>query len=172
MDEPVQVIVEIPKGSRNKYELDKASGRIRLDRVLYSSVHYPADYGYIDETLSADGDALDALVLIDEPTFPGCLIDCRPVGLFLMTDEKGQDEKVLCVPVSDPNWNRINDLDGVPPHLLREIEHFFQTYKHLEGKPTATFGWRDRALALEIIEADREAHRTGRPPERSPLPSS
>jgi inorganic pyrophosphatase len=147
----ITVVVEIPKGSRNKYEMDHHTGRIKLDRVLYSSVHYPADYGFIEHTLGGDGDPLDALVLIAEPTFPGCLIDCRPIGVFLMHDEKGDDEKVLCVPPADPTWNHVNELSEVSPHLLLEIEHFFQTYKHLEGKPTATFGWQDRVFAEEVV---------------------
>ena len=149
----VNVIVEIPKGSRNKYELDPASGRIKLDRVLYSSIHYPADYGFIDNTLAGDGDALDALVLIEEPTFPCCLIACHPIGVFLMHDEQGEDEKILCVPQADPSWNHINELEQLSPHLLREIEHFFQTYKDLEGKPTATFGWQGRTEAESAVRA-------------------
>jgi inorganic pyrophosphatase len=153
----VNVVVEIPKGSRNKYELDHGSGRIRLDRVLYSSVHYPADYGFIEDTLAGDGDPLDALVLLEEPTFPGCLITCRPIGVFLMHDEKGEDEKILCVPPADPTWNHVTELEELPPHLLREIEHFFQTYKHLEGKPTATFGWEGRLRAEDFVRAATRA---------------
>ena len=151
----MNVVVEIPKGSRNKYELDHATGRIRLDRVLYSSVHYPADYGFIEGTMGGDGDPLDALVLIDEPTFPGCTIEVRPIGMFLMRDEKGEDEKILCVPVADPRWNHLQALDEVAPHLLREIEHFFQVYKDLEGKPTATFGWRGREEAERVVAEAR-----------------
>jgi inorganic pyrophosphatase len=145
------VVVEIPKGSRNKYEMDHATGRLRLDRALHSAVHYPTDYGYIEHTLSDDGDPLDALVLLEEPTFPGCEVDARPIGAFLMSDEKGSDEKILCVPLGDPTWNHINELDEVPPHLLKQIEHFFQIYKELESKPTATFGWRDRAVAEDLV---------------------
>jgi len=156
----ITVVVEIPKGSRNKYEMDHETGRITLDRVLYSSVHYPADYGFIEHTLGGDGDPLDALVLLEEPTFPGCLIHCRPIGVFLMHDEKGDDEKVLCVPPADPTWNHVEELDDLPPHLLREIEHFFQTYKHLEGKPTATFGWHDRMAAEGVIRDCLERHRS------------
>jgi inorganic pyrophosphatase len=147
----ITVVVEIPKGSRNKYEMDHETGRIKLDRVLYSSVHYPADYGFIEHTLGGDGDPLDALVLIGEPTFSGCHIECHPIGVFLMHDEKGDDEKILCVPEADPSWSHVNEIDDLPPHLLREIEHFFQTYKDLEGKPTATFGWRDRLFAENVI---------------------
>jgi inorganic pyrophosphatase len=145
------VLVEIPKGSRNKYEIDHQTGRLRLDRALHSAVHYPTDYGFIENTLSDDGDPLDALVLIEEPTFPGCIVDARPVGAFLMTDEKGGDEKILCIPLGDPTWRHIKELDDVPPHRLEEIEHFFQIYKQLEHKPTSTFGWRDRTVAEELV---------------------
>jgi inorganic pyrophosphatase len=153
----VNVVVEIPKGSRNKYEIDHESGRIKLDRVLYSSVHYPADYGFIERTMGGDGDPLDALVLLEEPTFPGCLISCTPVGVFLMHDEKGDDEKVLCIPPADPTRKHISELEELPPHLLLEIEHFFQTYKHLEGKPTATFGWKNREHAEAVVRAAMQA---------------
>ena len=146
-----RVLVEIPKGSRNKYELDHDSGRLRLDRALHSAVHYPTDYGFIENTLSDDGDPLDALVLIEEPTFPGCLVDARPVGAFLMSDEKGGDEKILCIPLGDPTWQHVEDLDDVPPHRLEEIENFFQIYKQLEDKPTVTFGWRVRAVAEDLV---------------------
>ncbi len=145
------VVVEIPKGSRNKYELDHETGRITLDRVLHSAVHYPTDYGFIESSLGGDGDPLDALVLIEEPTVPGCLIVARPVGVFIMSDEKGDDEKILCVPVADPTWNHIDELEQVPPHRLREIEHFFQVYKDLEDKTTVTLGWRDRMEAERIV---------------------
>jgi inorganic pyrophosphatase len=150
-EEHVSVVVEIPKGSRNKYEIDRATGRIRLDRMLFSSVHYPADYGYIEGTLGGDGDELDALVLVGEATFPGCLVEARPVGAFVMSDDKGPDEKILTVPVSDPNWGGFQHLSDVPPHLLREIEHFFQIYKELEGKPVEIKGWEDERSALAII---------------------
>jgi len=151
MDESVTVIVEIPKGSRNKYEMDHETGRIRLDRTLFASVHYPADYGFIDQTLGEDGDPLDALVLVAEPTFPGCEIDARPVGVFRMRDDKGIDHKILCVPVSDPLWSPIVALKQVPPHLLVEIEHFFNVYKTLEGKETVTDGWDDEEAASVVV---------------------
>ena len=147
----ITVVVEIPKGSRNKYEIDHDTGRVHLDRVLHSAVHYPADYGYIDESLGGDGDPLDALVLIEQPTVPGCLISARPVGVFVMRDDKGQDEKVLCVPLADPAWNHINELSDVTPHRLKEIEHFFAVYKDLEGKEVVADGWRDRAAAEQVI---------------------
>jgi inorganic pyrophosphatase len=148
----VTVVVEIPKGSRNKYEMDPDTGRIRLDRFLFSSVHYPADYGYIENTLAGDGDPMDALVLVSEATFPGCQIAARPVGVFLMADDKGEDEKILTVPVSDPNWNHIAGLGGVPRHLLMEIEHFFRVYKDLEDKTVTIQGWKDESVAWTLID--------------------
>ena len=157
------VVVEIPTGSRNKYEMDHESGRIHLDRMLFSSVHYPTDYGFVEGTLGEDGDPLDALVLVGQPTFPGCVIEVRPVGVFHMTDEKGRDEKILCVPISDPHWNYVEALDDVPPHLLKEIEHFFTIYKQLEEKQTSVQGWDDDSIARKIIDEARtrlaETHR-------------
>ncbi|HCZ05637.1 MAG: inorganic pyrophosphatase [Thermotogota bacterium] len=150
--ETVTIIVEIPKGSRNKYEYDKERGIIKFDRTLFSAVHYPCDYGFITETLARDGDPLDALVLVWEPTFPGCMIEAKPVGAFKMWDEKGPDEKILCVPIKDPVWNFVETLEDVPPHLLKEIEHFFSVYKELEEKITGVEGWVDRQQAIEIIE--------------------
>ena len=152
----VNVMIEIPKGSRNKYEYDKTRKVLKFDRMLFSAVHYPSDYGFIWDTLAQDGDALDALVLVWEPTFPGCMIEARPVGLFKMWDEKGPDEKILCVPIGDPFWNHIRELSDVPPHLLKEIEHFFSIYKELEKKKTGVEGWKDKAAALEIIRQSRE----------------
>jgi inorganic pyrophosphatase len=149
--ETIRVIVEIPKGSRNKYEMDHATGRVRLDRTLYASVHYPTDYGFIEGTLGEDEDPLDALVLVSEPTFPGCEIDARPVGVFRMRDDKGVDHKVLCVPVSDPLWSHIRTLEQVPEHLLVEIEHFFNIYKTLENKITETEGWEDEDSAAKVV---------------------
>jgi inorganic pyrophosphatase len=149
--ETVRVIVEIPKGSRNKYEMDHATGRIRLDRTLYASVHYPTDYGFIEGTLGEDDDPLDALVLVSEPTFPGCEIDARPVGVFRMRDDKGVDHKVLCVPVSDPLWSHILTLEQVPEHMLVEIEHFFNVYKTLENKITETEGWEGEDSAAKVV---------------------
>ncbi|MGC9383474.1 MAG: inorganic diphosphatase [Kosmotogaceae bacterium] len=157
MNGPVlDIMVEIPKGSRNKYEYDKKRKRIRFDRTLFSAVHYPSDYGYILNTLAQDDDPLDALVLVSEPTFPGCLIEAVPIGVFKMWDEKGIDEKILCVPVKDPLWNHISNLNEVPPHLLREIEHFFSIYKELENKETGSEGWGDKDAAIEIIKDSRE----------------
>src|SRR3954463_10400926 len=126
------VTIEIPKGQRNKYELDHATGRIRLDRMLFTSTRYPADYGYIEQTLGQDGDPLDALVLLEEPTFPGCLVAARPIGLFRMTDEAGGDDKIHCVPANDPRVAHIPELEHVSEFDRLEIQHFFETYKDLE----------------------------------------
>lgn len=155
----VTVMIEIPKGSRNKYEYDKEKGMLRFDRMLFSAVHYPSDYGFIPDTLAQDGDPLDALVLVWEPTFPGCLIEAKPVGLFKMWDEKGPDEKILCVPVSDPLWNHIESLADVPPHLLKEIEHFFAIYKDLEEKKTGVEGWEDLNAAMKVIRESQHRYR-------------
>jgi inorganic pyrophosphatase len=153
----VKCVVEIPKGSRNKYEYDHEYGGIKLDRFLSSSVVYPTDYGYIPETLSEDGDPLDALICVSEPTFPGCIVLCDPIGVFDMEDEHGIDAKVLCVPCGDPGWNTLRELDDLPRALRDEITHFFQIYKDLEqAKHTKVKGWRDRAAALQEIDASRE----------------
>ncbi len=129
----VNAIVEIPKGRRSKFEVDKETGLIKLDRYLYSSSHYPGDYGFVPRTLAEDGDALDMLVMVNEPTFSGCLIETRVVGLFRMTDRGANDYKILGVPNTDPLFDEIRDLEDVPSHYLREVEHFFGTYKQLEG---------------------------------------
>ena len=158
----VEVIVEIPKGSRNKYELDHEKGVFRLDRRLFSATTYPADYGFIPDTLGEDGDPLDALVLLEEPTFPGCMIRARPIGIFWMKDEKGNDAKVICVPEYDPIWGEAEHLDDLPEHTLKEIEHFFDVYKMLEpSKESSTAGYQgpDEAWA-EIREARRRAGET------------
>jgi inorganic pyrophosphatase len=150
------VFVEIPAGSRNKYEWDDELGGLALDRRLFTSMSYPADYGFVEGTLAEDGDPLDALVLVGEPTFPGCRIRVRAVGVFHMTDEKGPDEKVLCVPLNDPSWSGIADIHDVPAQLRNEIEHFFQVYKDLEEKKTETRGFGNRSDAQAIIAASRE----------------
>jgi inorganic pyrophosphatase len=160
-EDVVTIVVEIPKGSRNKYETDPETGHLVLDRMLFTSMMYPADYGYIEGTLGGDGDALDALVFVGEPTFPGCRIVARPVGLFRMTDEEGPDEKILCVPLRDPMWSRIRALGDLNPNLLNEIEHFFQVYKDLEEKKVDTAGFGDREEALVVIaEARRSKSRS------------
>ena len=151
----IQVIVEIPKGTRNKYEADE-SGAIWLDRMLFTATRYPEDYGYVPETLAEDGDPMDAMVILEEPTFPGCHIHARPIGVFLMSDEEGTDAKLLCVPDSDPRWDGVQDLSDLPEHELREIAHFFGIYKDLEpGKETEPGGWADRARAEAAIEQAR-----------------
>ena len=161
------VLIEIPKGSRNKYEYDFKLKKIRYDRMLFSSMMYPADYGFIPETLALDGDPLDVLVLVTEPTFPGCVMEVKPIGVFHMADEKGPDEKVVCVPVSDPIWNKLNNLDELNPHLLKEIEHFFQVYKDLENKKVDVGGWGDVTEARAIIDecVDRFEALTDKPEE-------
>jgi inorganic pyrophosphatase len=149
----VEVIVEIPQGSRNKYEMDHKTKRIRLDRMLFTSTVYPLDYGFIESTLAEDGDPLDALVWLDEPTFPGCLVTVRPVAVFWMSDEKGPDAKVLTVPAGDPRRAGVRDLGDVPPYLLAEIGHFFDIYKELEPhKSTDVRGWMDRVEAERVIK--------------------
>jgi inorganic pyrophosphatase len=157
----IEVVVEIPRGSRNKYELDKERGVVVLDRVLYSSVHYPTDYGFVTGTLAEDGDALDALVVVQEPTFPGCHIMARPIGVLDMRDERGQDQKILAVPIGDPRFDDIQDLSDIGQHWLLEIENFFKTYKALEPKWTEVVGWEDAAAALRVIQRARKAHDQG-----------
>jgi inorganic pyrophosphatase len=159
------VTVEIPKGSRNKYELDERLGVLILDRFLSSSTVYPVDYGYLAGHRGRDGDPLDAMVCVSEPTFPGCVIPVKPIALFKMRDEKGEDDKIVCVPLKDPGWNHAETLEDIPKPLQREITHFFSIYKELEGKTVEVEGWRSREEALEVIEdgkrlqeqADREA---------------
>lgn len=155
----IDVVVEIPKGSRNKYEYDYEKKMIRYDRMIFSSMHYPSDYGFVPETLAEDGDALDALVLVSEPTFPGCLIETHPIGLFKMRDEKGPDAKLICVPVSDPVWSKITSLEEMNPHLLNEIEHFFQVYKDLEKKKVGIEGWENKEAAYKAIVNSRERYK-------------
>ncbi len=153
----VNAIIEIPRGGSNKFEYDIELEVFRLDRVLYSAVHYPAAYGFIPSTLADDGDAADILVLTTEPTFTGALVEARPVGMLRMRDEAGEDEKVLAVPVVDPRFNQVTELPHVGHHLLREIEHFFRVYKDLEGKSVETFGWQDRGAAENLIMRSIEA---------------
>ena len=149
-------MIEIPKGTRNKYEADE-SGVIWLDRTLFTSTQYPEDYGYVPHTLAADGDPLDAMVLLREKTFPGCHIKARPIGMFLMSDEEGTDAKVLCVPASDPRSVDVAELEDVPVHELDEIAHFFEIYKALEpGKNVDIDGWRSREEAEAAIEQCRQ----------------
>ncbi|MFG3316360.1 inorganic diphosphatase [Streptomyces albidoflavus] len=147
------VTIEIPKGSRNKYEVDHETGRIRLDRRLFTSTSYPADYGFVEDTLGEDGDPLDALVLLDDPTFPGCLISCRVIGMFRMTDEAGGDDKLLCVPAGDPRVDHLKDIQDVSEFDRLEIQHFFEVYKDLEpGKSVEGADWVGHAEAEAEIE--------------------
>ncbi|MBN6054073.1 inorganic diphosphatase [Nonomuraea sp. RK-328] len=159
----VDVVVETPGGSRNKYEMDQAKQRIRLDRLLFTSTAYPYDYGYVTRTLAEDGDPLDAMVLLDTPTFPGCVICARPIAAFWMTDEHGPDAKILCVPAGDPRADHVRDLEDVQWYVLNEIGHFFDVYKDLEpGKSSNTRGWESRVCAEQIIdEAVRRAGGSG-----------
>ncbi len=157
--ESLTAVVEIPANGRNKYELDKELGVFRLDRVLYSAVHYPGDYGFLPRTLGDDGDPLDVLVLMTVPVFPGCLVECRPVGLFHLVDHGQADEKVLAVPLGDPYSEGQNDLDDIPAHYLREVEHFFRVYKDLEGKHTETRGFEGAAAARAAVLAGIENYR-------------
>jgi inorganic pyrophosphatase len=155
----VEVLIEIPRGSRNKYEMDKKRGMIRLDRRLFTATVYPADYGYILDTLGEDGDPLDALVLLEDPTFPGCLVDAVPVGMLWMQDEKGPDAKVICVPPHEPRWKHASDLRDLDEQLLEEIKHFFAVYKELEpGKVSTTAGFEGRKAAWREIEAARRRY--------------
>jgi inorganic pyrophosphatase len=168
-----EVLIEIPRGSRNKYEVDHDTGRIRLDRMLFTATRYPADYGYIEGTLGEDGDPLDALVLLEEPTFPGCLITARAIGMFRMKDEKGGDDKVLCVPAHDPRQEHLRDIHHLPEFDRLEIQHFFNTYKDLEpGKSVEGATWVGRNEAEKEIEASRERlarhSGEGHPPQPEP----
>ena len=165
------VIIEIPKGQRNKYEMDHQTGRIRLDRMLFTSTRYPADYGFVEDTLADDGDPLDALVLLEEPTFPGCLINCRVIGMFRMRDEKGADEKLLCVGKGNPRYNDVWNFSEIYPHMLKEITHFFAIYKDLEGKRVEVKGWRDASFARsKVLESQQRFIDNKTKPEPKPVP--
>ena len=154
----IDVIVEITKGSRNKYELDKESGRIKLDRVLHSSVNYPADYGFLPDSLHGDGDPLDVMIINRFPTEPGCIVPVRPIAVFKMIDSGEPDEKVIAVPEGDPYFKEWNDLKDIPQALKNEIEEFFKTYKNLEkGKYVEVQGWEGGKLAEELIKQGLEA---------------
>lgn len=148
----INIVIEIPKGSTNKYEVDQVTGVLKLDRVLYSPLFYPCDYGYIPQTLYNDGDPLDALVLLSHPTFPGCVIEAHPIGVLAMQDEKGPDEKVLCVAARDPRFNTWHTLADLNEHVRKEIVHFFEVYKALEEKSVNVVGWHDAGVALALIE--------------------
>ncbi|RJX21448.1 MAG: inorganic diphosphatase [Desulforudis sp.] len=151
----VEAVIEIPRGSSNKYEYDRHTGDFRLDRVLYSPIHYPTDYGFIPHTLTDDGDELDIMVMISKSTFPGCRVRARVLGALEMTDEKGKDIKVLAAAVSDPRMNRYRDISDVGRHTLKEIEYFFAVYKDLEEKKTIVNGWRNRTFAESTVQESR-----------------
>ncbi len=160
--EPLLCVVEIPKGSRNKYEYDAELGAIKLDRFVSASVVYPTDYGYVPQTLAPDGDALDVLVCVSEPTFPGCVVPSKVIGLFTMSDEKGPDDHVVCVPVNDPGWNTAETIDDLPVQLRREIGHFFEVYKDLDpGRHSEVLGWGGVEEARERIAWAREHFTSG-----------
>ena len=159
MENTIDVLIEIPRGSRNKYEVDHHTGRIRLDRRLFAATAYPTEYGFIPETLSEDGDPLDVLVLTEDPTFPGCYIHCKPVGLMWMEDEAGPDAKVICVEPNEPRWKDIDDIGDLPAEILAEIKHFFDIYKMLEPEKFSVTGtWEDKAAAWVEIEASRKRY--------------
>jgi inorganic pyrophosphatase len=149
--ERVTAVIEIPRGSRNKYELDKATGQFRLDRVLFSAVHYPGDYGLIPRTLHEDGDPLDILVSINEPTFTGCQIDCRPLGVLKLLDRGEPDDKIIAVPSHDPFHGEAYDIADLSQHYLKEVEHFFHIYKDLEGRRVEIIGWEKSEVAMQVI---------------------
>jgi inorganic pyrophosphatase len=156
MSDVIDVFVEIPKGSRNKYEWDHHLRRFVLDRMLFSAVHYPGDYGFVPDTFAEDGDPLDALVILGEPTFPGCTIRARVAGIFHMTDDKGKDAKIITVPDSDPRWEHVQELGDIPHHLLAEIGHFFSIYKDLEGKTVEVDGFGSREEAVAEVAKDQQ----------------
>ena len=148
----INVLVEIPGGSKNKYEFDKALNAFTLDRVLFSSVQYPCDYGFVPNTLADDGDPLDGMVMMDQPTFPGCVIAARPIGMLEMIDGGDRDEKILCVPAKDPRYAGVKSLDDVSPHRLDEIAEFFRSYKNLEKKVTEILGWQNVDKVAALVE--------------------
>lgn len=156
--EEVTAVIEIPSGSRNKYELDKETGLLKLDRVLYSAVHYPSDYGFIPQTLHEDGDPLDVLVMVKEQTFPGCMIDVRPIGVLRMLDRGEPDDKILGVPLHDPAHEEYFDIADIPQHTLKEVEYFFSTYKDLEGKRVQVVGWEKSERAMQIVQDSIERY--------------
>ena len=155
----INVLIEIPGGSKNKYEFDKDMNSFTLDRVLFASVKYPYDYGFVPNTLADDGDPLDGMVMMDEPTFPGCVIAARPIGMLLMIDGGDRDEKILCVPAEDPRYNEVKSLSDVSPHRLEEIAEFFRTYKNLEKKVTEIQGWKDVDAVTPLVEQCIKAYK-------------
>lgn len=159
----VRMVVEIPKNSTNKYEYDSALGVFKLDRALFSPIHYPGDYGFIPGTMSDDGDPADILTLVEEPSFPGCVIEVRPVAILDMIDSAAKDRKILAVPLHNPRYDQIRDMNDIPPHIRREIEHFFTVYKDLEGKKVVTQGWCGREDALLSVVSARQRYLASHP---------
>jgi inorganic pyrophosphatase len=155
----INVLIEIAGGSKNKYEFDKDMNAFALDRVLFASVKYPYDYGFVPNTLADDGDPLDGMVMMDEPTFPGCVIAARPIGMLLMIDGGDRDEKILCVPAEDPRYNEVKSLKDIAPHRLEEIAEFFRTYKNLEKKVTEIQGWKDIDAVTPLVEECIKAYK-------------
>jgi inorganic pyrophosphatase len=160
--EAMNVIIEIQKGSHNKYEIDKATGLIALDRVAHTTQQFPFDYGFVPQTLWDDGDALDVIVLTTYPLFPGILVRVRPVALTKMVDSGDADDKVIAVPIDDPRWQGVQDLKDVNPHTLKEIEHFFTTYKKLQNKEVQINGFEGKAAAEAAFEKGREMYNTSK----------
>ncbi len=158
-EEDFLAVIEIPKGSKNKYELDKETGMLRLDRILHTSTHYPANYGFIPRTYGDDQDPLDVLVLCTEPIAPMTLVRCYPIGVIRMLDQNRLDDKIICIPFSDPTYNEYNDITELPKHAFEEMSHFFQVYKALEGKETTTGDVQNRAVAVEVIKKARNDYR-------------
>lgn len=156
----VKAFVEVPKGSRNKYEFNEDSGELEFDRRLFAAVSFPTDYGFIPETKTQSGDPLDALICLDEPTFPGCVIRVKIIALFKMRDENGPDHKVLCVPLSDPAWSDLDEVDDLPGNLQEEIAHFFDVYTQLEDQEVSVEGWGTREEATRVLEETRERYRS------------
>ncbi|MCB9454289.1 MAG: inorganic diphosphatase [Anaerolineaceae bacterium] len=165
----IYAVVEVPKGNRNKYEYSKRAGVIKLDRVLFSPLHYPGDYGFIPQSYFEDGDPLDILVMMNEPTFPGCVIEARPVGMFKMVDKGQPDYKILAVPATDPNFDDYKDLPDLPRHFPNEVGHFFMTYKQLEGHPVTNEGWVNAEEAKKTVMHALQLYRQNFPPESTGL---
>ena len=161
----IYAVIEVPKGSRNKYEYSKRAGVIKLDRVLYSSLHYPGDYGFIPRSYFEDGDPLDILVMVNEPTFPGCVIEARPVGVFKMIDKGEPDYKILAVPATDPHFRDYHQLEDIPHHFPREITHFFMTYKQLEGVEVQNQGWDGAEAAKKTVLSSLQLYQEKFPPQ-------
>ncbi len=155
----INVLIEIAGGSKNKYEFDKDMNAFALDRVLFASVKYPYDYGFVPNTLADDGDPLDGMVIMDEPTFPGCVIAARPIGMLEMIDGGDRDEKILCVPAEDPRYEEVKSLKDIAPHRLEEIAEFFRTYKNLEKKVTEIQGWKDVDAVKPLVEECIKAYK-------------